>query len=140
MCPHLEHFLTSTQSSLGVEDVPSKSDGLGHHLLIKCHFFGVVQSVTHQCRAKDVLHGFTQVRFIAHQGQSCVDVFLSNLTKEEGKRERGEEKRRCENVKMIRKEKYIKETVTFQDLTEGLLIFFFQNRKDLVLSPGSLQY
>lgn len=77
--------LTSTQSSLWVEDVPSKSDSLGHHLPIKSHFFSVVQGVTHQCGAKDVLHGLTQVSFIAHQGQSCVDVVRSNLT-EEGKR------------------------------------------------------
>lgn len=71
--------LTSTQGSLWVEDVPSQSHSLGHHLPIKGHFFGIVQGVAHQCGAKDVLHGLTQVSFVAHQRQSCVDVVLSNL-------------------------------------------------------------
>lgn len=85
---NLVQVLTSTQSSLWVEDVSSKSDSLGHHLFIKSHFFGVVQGVTHQCGAKDVLHGLTQVRFIAYQGQSCVDIILSNLPGEGQKTER----------------------------------------------------
>lgn len=76
------HVLTSTQSSLGVKDVSSQSDSLGHHLLIKSHFFCIVQGVAHQCGAKHILHGLPQVRFVAHQGQSCVDVVLSNLTEE----------------------------------------------------------
>lgn len=78
-----KHVLTSTESSLWVEDVPSKSHSLGHHLPIKSHFFGIVQGVAHQCGAEDVLHGLTQVRFVPHQGQGCVDVVRSNL-KEEG--------------------------------------------------------
>lgn len=97
---NLVHVLTATQSSLWVEDVPSKSDSLGHHLLIKSHFFGVVQGVTHQCGAKDVLHGLTQVRFVAHQGQSCVDVVLSNLTEEGEKTERRQDvKKRWRDIK-----------------------------------------
>jgi len=79
-------FLTSAQSPLGVEDVPSESDGLGHHLLIESHFFGVVEGVAHQRGAEDVLHGRTQVRLIAHQGQSCMDVVLSDLTGDGGDR------------------------------------------------------
>lgn len=71
--------LTSTQSSLWIKDVPSKSDRLGHYLLVKSHFFGIVQGVAHKRGAKDVLHGLTQVRFITHQGQSCVDIVFSNL-------------------------------------------------------------
>lgn len=85
---NLVHVLTSTQSSLWVKDVSSKSDSLGHHLFIKSHFFGIVQGVTHHRGAKDILHGLTQVRFIAHQGQSCVDIILSNLTEEGEKTER----------------------------------------------------
>lgn len=72
--------LTSTQGSLWIKDVPPKCDSLGHYLLVKSHFFGIVQGVAHHCGAKDVLHGLPQVGFIAHQGQSCVDVVLSNLT------------------------------------------------------------
>lgn len=75
-------FLTSTQSSLWVKDVPSQGDSLGHHLPIKSHSLGIVQCVTHQRGAKDVLHGLTKVRFISYQGQSSVDVIVSNLTTE----------------------------------------------------------
>lgn len=72
--------LTSTQGSLGIKYVPAKRDGLGHHLLVKSHFLGVVQGVAHHGGAEDVLHGLPQVRLVAHQGQGRVDVVLSNLT------------------------------------------------------------
>lgn len=72
--------LTSTQGSLWIKYVPTKGNGLGHYMLVKSHFFGIVQGVAHHCGAKDILHRLTQVRFIAYQGQSCVDIVLSNLT------------------------------------------------------------
>lgn len=46
-CKSSFHALTSTQGSLWVKNISSKSDSLGPHLLIKSHFFGIVQSVTH---------------------------------------------------------------------------------------------
>ena len=76
----LVDVLTSTQGSLGIKYVPAQCDSLGHYMLVKSHFFGVVQGVAHHCGAKDVLHRLPQVRLIAHQGKSCVDIVLSNLT------------------------------------------------------------
>lgn len=78
--PVLVDVLTSTQGSLWIKYVPAKRDSLGHHVLVKSHFLGIVQGVAHHRGAKDVLHRLSQVRFIADQGQSCVDVVLSNLT------------------------------------------------------------
>lgn len=83
----LVDVLTATQGSLWVKYVPAKCDSLGHHTLVKSHFFGIVQGVADHCGAKDILHRLPQVRFIAHQGQSRVDVVLSNLTGG-GKRQR----------------------------------------------------
>lgn len=81
----LVDVLTSTQGSLWIKYVPAKCDSLGHHMLVKSHFFGIVQGVAHHRGAKDVLHRLPQIRFIAHKGQSCVDVVLSNLTGGGGK-------------------------------------------------------
>lgn len=77
--PVLVDVLTSTQGSLWIKYVPAKCDSLGHHMLVKSYFFGIVQGVAHHRGAKDIFHRLPQVRFIAHQGQSCVDIVLSNL-------------------------------------------------------------
>lgn len=90
--------LTSTQGPLGVEDVPPEGDGLGHHLLVKSHSFGVVQGVAHQRGAKDVLHGLAQVGLVAHQRQGGVDVGPAHLPEEEALEVGHSAARPCENM------------------------------------------
>lgn len=72
--------LTSAQGSLWIKDVSTKCDSLGHYMLVKSNFFGIVEGVAHHRGAEDILHGLPQVWFIAYQGQSCVNIVLSDLT------------------------------------------------------------